>query len=117
MRLILLNLLLLSGCAAKQNTIEFAGEDFVHTSSLCLDAILVNMDKNFCSSPSIITTPGGVLVSCERNLSGGENFWNDSKFLMIPTITSNNMDGGFIICSDPNYTIFYVTELEVKETQ
>ena len=106
----------MSGCV-KQNTIEFAGKDFVHTSSLCLDALLVNMDKNLCSSPSIVTSPAGVLVSCERNLSGGENFWNDSQFLMIPTIVSEGMDPGYTVCADPNYTIFYVPSLEGKESQ
>tara|TARA_B100000683_G_C12307036_1_gene480652 strand:- start:426 stop:776 length:351 start_codon:yes stop_codon:yes gene_type:complete len=116
MRSIFLCLFLLSGCV-KQNIIEFAGKDFVHTSSLCLDAILVNMDKNLCSSPSIVSSPGGVLVSCERDMSETGNFWNDSQFLMIPTIASENMDPGYVVCSDPNYTIFYVPKLEEKESQ
>lgn len=116
MRSILLYLLFTTGCV-KQNTIEFAGKDFVHTSSLCLDAILVNMDKNFCSSPSLVTAPGGIIVSCERDLSETDNFWNDSQFLMIPTITSGHMDHSYTVCSDPNYTIFYIPELEAKESQ
>ena len=106
----------MTGCA-KKHIIEFAGKDFVHTSSLCLDAILVNMDKNLCSSPSIVTTSGGVLVSCEEDLSGTDNFWNDSQFLMIPTVTSENMDPGYTVCADPNYTIFYIPTLEEKGSQ
>lgn len=119
MRLILfsLSLVFATGCI-KQNIIEYAGKDFIHTSSMCLDALLVNMDKDFCSSPNMEVGTGGILVSCKKDYSETDSFWNDSEFLVIPTMFADQLfdDNLPLVCSDGRFTIFYYKAKEGEQT-
>lgn len=108
MRILTYSVLLLTivACAGKKHIIEYAGKDFVHTSSLCLDALLVNMDANYCMSPVIDEVTGsGLLVSCSESFSHAPNTWNDGKFLVVPTQHASQYDE-HAICFDSSFTIF-----------
>jgi hypothetical protein len=106
--------LTLVGCAGKKHIIEYAGKDFVHSSSLCLDGLLVNMDANYCMSPVIDDIEGtGLMVTCSKSFSPVPILWNDGKFLVVPTQNAMNYDEQRI-CSDFNFTIFYITPREVN---
>ena len=93
---------LLAGCITSKKSVSFAGEDFNHTGSLCMDALLVNMDRDHCVSPSIKTEGGQVLIECK---STNESFWNSNIFLLVPGIQSINYET-FPICMDFNYSLF-----------
>ena len=86
----------------------------MHTSSLCLDGLLVNMDANYCMSPVIKDIEGrGLMVSCSKSFSPTPIFWNDGKFLVVPTQSAMLYDEQ-VICSDFNFTVFYITPREVN---
>ena len=99
----------LFGCASKKHIIEFAGKDFVHTSSMCLDALLVNMDESMCVMPKLEDYQGhGLIVSCESSFNPNPVFWNDLQFLVVPTHRAHYYEEN-VICSDFNFTVFYIT--------
>jgi hypothetical protein len=104
--LFLLSSLLLSGCIKNNHIIEYAGKDFAHTSSLCLDALLVNMDHDMCMMPSLEMNPGIMIVECERTLSESESLWTNNIFFVVPSNSQVIIENASIICVDYNYGIF-----------
>ena len=103
---LLLSCLLLFGCVKNSHTIEYAGKNFTHTTSLCLDALLVNMDVNQCVEPSISIEPGVMIVTCKNKVHDLENFWTDNLFFMLPTVSTVEAVNGELVCLDYNYALF-----------
>jgi hypothetical protein len=109
-KLILLGCLLFLGCAKNTHVIQYAGNDFSHTSSMCLDALLVNMDKDGCVYPTMEMSPGSMTVSCERKLNENESFWTDNIFFMLPSSARVEITNGILVCVDFNYGMFIIAE-------
>ena len=93
---------LLVGCVTSKRSVSFAGDDFNHTGSLCMDALLVNMDNDSCDSPIIKPKSGHVLIECENTT---ESFWNSNIFLLVPGIQEIHYEVP-PICIDFNYSLF-----------
>ena len=109
-KLILLGCLLLLGCVKNRHIIQYAGEDFSHTSSMCLDALLVNMDRDGCALPLMEMSTGVMKVSCERKLNENESFWNDNDFFMLPTSAQIEVVNGMMVCVDYNFGMFVAAQ-------
>ena len=94
---------LLTSCITTGKTaVEFAGKDFNHTGSMCMDALLANMDRDSCPSPVIAPGSGYVLVHCN---SSTESFWNNNVFLIVPGTQAIFIEAP-PICMDFNYALF-----------
>ena len=108
---------LLFGCGKKAHIIEYAGRDFSHTSSMCLDALLVNMDTEMCISPlmTAMSNPGIMVVECEGKIVEGENFWTDNLFFLVPSSSHIVPDPSIMICSDFNFTLYVATPEAAQE--
>lgn len=107
----------LLGCSASKHIVEYAGKDFVHTSSMCLDALLVNMDNSLCLTPSIEDIAGhGMVVKCASSYSTLPSLWNTGEFLVIPTYKTD-MYEGIPVCTDFNYSVLYIEPEENENAQ
>jgi hypothetical protein len=104
--LFLLSYLLLTGCIKNNHVIEYAGKDFSHTSSLCLDALLVNMDHDMCVMPSLEINPGIMIVECERTHTVTESLWTSNVFFVMPSNSQVIIENALVVCIDYNYRIF-----------
>ena len=105
-KLFLLSCLALFGCAKHANVANYAGTDFSHTSSMCLDALLVNMNKDQCLSNSMEIAAGVMIVKCENKPADLESFWTDHTFFIIPTTAQAEIVNGVMICLDFNFGMF-----------
>ena len=94
--------LILAGCITSKRSVNFAGDDFNHTGSLCMDALLVNMDKDNCVSPIIKPESGHVLIECKNTT---ESFWNSNVFLLVPGMQAVRYEIP-PVCMDFNYALF-----------
>jgi|LWDU01.1.fsa_nt_gi hypothetical protein len=106
-----------TGCTKSMHTVKYAGDDFSHTSSMCLDALLVNMDENNCSYTSMKAGDGILTVHCETKAPEEENFWIDNKFFIVPTTPDADVIGAVPICIDYNFGVYVPIEAESTEGQ
>ncbi len=104
--LLLFGCLTLFACAKTQKSVKYAGEDFAHTSSMCLDALLVNMDKNHCSNTVMESYPGLIKIYCDEKEGETETFWTDRQFFLIPMMSNVEVVGGMPVCIDYNFGIY-----------
>ena len=107
--------LALTGCTKSLHTVKYAGPDFSHTSSMCLDALLVNMDKNHCDHTSMKSGYGILTVQCEIKSIEEENFWIDQTFFIVPTSPNIEIIDGIPLCIDYNFGVYVPVEPEVPE--
>ena len=104
-------LTILAGCMSAKHKVEFAGDDFNHTGSMCMDALLVNMDRGFCTSPEITPTNGSVFIQCKDS---NESFWNSNVFVLVPGMQVINYET-YPICMDFNYALFLYAPVNNQE--
>ena len=107
--------LMLSGCTKRMHVAQYAGNDFSHTSSMCLDALLVNMDKSNCNHTSMTSGRGILIVQCEIKDQEVENFWIDNTFFIVPINPNIEIIDGIPLCIDYNFGIYVPVELTVPE--
>ena len=96
----------LAGCMSKHN---FAGKNFVTSSSLCLDALIVNMEADGCKNIQAHTNEekGIIKLYCDDQSVDGNSPWLNHVFYFSNTSLPDTPTPGMIICSDPNLTMTF----------
>ena len=99
-------LLTLFGCASKHN---FAGKNFESSHSLCLDALIVNMEADGCKNITVFTDEEKKLlkVYCSDEKLDGSSPWSNHIFYFSSTRLEVTPSPGMTICSDPNLTMTF----------
>jgi hypothetical protein len=106
--IIMKSLLLLGlfSCGPKHN---FAGKNFVSSDSLCLDALIVNIEADGCKNIEAITNEEKktLKIYCDDEKVDGDSPWLNHIFYFSSTILPGKQTPGLIICSDPSLTMTF----------
>ena len=102
MKKLLLSLLLITGCAAKNN---FVMKNFESSNSMCIDALVINITNEGC--PNLFHENFGsyAAVSCE-DVSLGP--WTAHEYYIHQTGTDLEKEGTAPLCVDMNVSIEFL---------
>jgi hypothetical protein len=95
------------GCASKHN---FAGKHFESSNSLCLDALIVNMEADGCKNMSAEQSEDEKLlkISCTDSKIDGNSAWLTHTFYFANTALADVIKmPGMPMCVDPNLSMTY----------
>tara|TARA_B100000287_G_C20016663_1_gene536760 strand:- start:23 stop:337 length:315 start_codon:yes stop_codon:yes gene_type:complete len=94
-------LLLLTGCATKNQLIV---KNFETSNSMCIDALIVNLTSEGCTSLAHEQTNNYVTLTCTNTNLG---MWSGHEYYIYPTGTELNKQDAMPACSDRNATIAF----------
>ncbi|MAG27661.1 hypothetical protein CMI47_19190 [Candidatus Pacearchaeota archaeon] len=112
----IVSLIFLTGCSGK---LHYAGKGFEPSQSLCVDALLVNMDKAGCNIIYYGYSPshGAFKVRCidsskvDSNDDWVSHEWTTYSFFISPSFASPELHAKLSpICSDRNVTVYFLNE-------
>ncbi|MDB4337394.1 hypothetical protein OAA09_00080 [bacterium] len=101
------------GCLRSIKPINYAGEDFKHTGSLCLDSLLVNLDHEGCNDIKIQDNSNSIIIKCGDST---ESAWNNHIFLLAPGVAAMNYQSP-PLCMDFNYMLFLYAKKEKNKEE
>ena len=99
-------IILLTSCALKHN---FAGKNFESSKSLCLDALVVNMDADACQNIVAEHDEEKKILKlyCSDDHVDGRSPWLNHIFYFASSQVENIGLPGMTMCVDPNLTMTY----------
>ena len=105
---IFLIILLLTGCARH----NFAGKNFESCNSLCLDALIVNMEADGCKNIAVEKNEENKMLKiyCDDDkVSGGSPWLNHTFYFANTEIVEVINLPGMPMCVDPSLSMSYQT--------
>ena len=96
------------GCLSKHN---FAGKNFESSNSLCLDALVVNMDADGCKNITAEHSEDAKFLKlyCDDEKIDGNSAWLTHTFYFAnTTIADVTKMQGAPMCVDPNLSMTYL---------
>ena len=98
--------LILFSCGPKHN---FAGKNFESSNSLCLDALIVNMEADGCKNIEAIVNEKkkSLKIYCDDEAVNGKSPWLNHIFYFSSTMLEGITTPGMIICSDASLTMTF----------
>ena len=98
--------LMLFSCVSKHN---FAGKNFKSSNSLCLDALVVNMETDGCKSIEAVADEDKKLLKifCDDEQVAGSSPWLNYIFYFSRTELEGDDPPGTVLCVDPSLTMVY----------